>query len=87
MSGFSSPNIRNIPLDPSAISADFTSLTRSQRKNLDDKDLDDIMRNSIEQPFDYVYEKISHNQKKSNDLAKEYFKATASMRRLNQAVL
>ncbi|GFH50753.1 hypothetical protein CTEN210_07229 [Chaetoceros tenuissimus] len=87
MSGFSSPNIRSIPLDPSAISADFTSLTRSQRKNLDDKDLEDIMKHSIEQPFDYQYEKISHNHKSNDDRAKESFKTTALMRRLNQSLL
>ncbi|GFH44994.1 hypothetical protein CTEN210_01468 [Chaetoceros tenuissimus] len=87
MSGFSSPTIRRIPLDPSAISADFTSLTRSQRNNLDEKDLEDIMRHSIEQPFDYQYEKISHHQKSNDGLAKESFKATASMHRLNQSLL
>ncbi|GFH56616.1 predicted protein [Chaetoceros tenuissimus] len=87
MSGFSSPNIRSIPLDPSAISADFTSLTRSQKKSLDKKDLEDIIRHSIELPFDYQYEKISHHQKSSEGLAKESFKATASMHRLNQSLL
>ena len=68
MSGFSNPNIRTIPLEPTAISVDFTQLTRAQRAHLDEKDLGDFMRSSMEQPFEYVYDKISHNNKGSTDI-------------------
>ena len=87
MSGFSNPNIRTIPLEPTTISVDFTQLTRAQRANLDEKDLGDIMRSSIEQPFEYIYDKISHNNKGSTDIARASFKSTASMSKLNDEVL
>ena len=87
MSGFSNPTIRTIPLEPTTILVDFTQLTRAQRANLDEKDLGDIVRASIEQPFEYVYDKISHTNKGSVVIARESFKATASMSKLNDEVL